>query len=248
MAIPKPATFDDDLKGYPGKPRAFADAANKIGTSVGGACVRSLDELVKDYYAGLAAVDENIGRVLAWLTASGQLDDTAILHSSDHGFFLGEWRMFDKRLMHEPSIRVPTMLRYPKAFPAGRVVDNIVTEMDLAPTLLELAGVEIPSNMQGHSLVSLAQGKSKGWRKDYLYEYYEYPGYQEVRPHRGVRTEQYKFIHYYLAPEEFELYDLKNDPGELRNLYSEPKHAELLRSMKARLADLRREMGDTKQS
>ncbi len=112
IKIPKPGTFDDDLKGYPGKPRAFADAWNKIGTTVSGACARTLEETVKDYYAGLLAVDENIGKVLNWLTESGQLDDTVVLHTSDHGFFLGEWRMYDKRFMHEPSIRLPTLLRY----------------------------------------------------------------------------------------------------------------------------------------
>ncbi len=248
VPIPKPATFDDDRKGYPGKPRAFVDALNKIGTSVGGAGVRSLEELVKDYYAGLMAVDDNIGKIVHWLTESGQLDDTAILHSSDHGFFLGEWRMFDKRLMHEPSIRVPTMLRYPKVIPAGRVVDDMVLDLDIAPTLLELAGVEIPKHMQGHSLVPLAKGQSAQWRKQWLYHYYEFPGYQEVRPHRGVRTERYKFIHYYQSPEEFELYDLKEDPGELHNLYGDSRHAALLQDMKNRLSELRHQMGDTVES
>lgn len=245
VPIPKPDTFDDDHKGYPGKPRAFADADNKIGTTIlGSDDPRSLEELVKDYYAGLVDIDENIGRVLDYLTESGQLDNTAILNTSDHGFFLGEWRMYDKRFMHEPSIRVPMTIRYPKLFKAGSVVDGMVLEMDIAPTLLELAGVEVPANMQGHSLVKLAQGQEKNWRKDWLYEYYEYPASQKVRPHRGVRTERYKFIHYYLEPEEFELYDLQTDPGEKQNLYGRPEWAELTRTLKARLLELRQETGD----
>lgn len=243
--IPKPPTFDDDLKGYPGKPRAFADADNKIGTTIlSDDDPRSLEELVKDYYAGLVAVDENIGRLFGWLEQSGRLDNTIMLHSSDHGFFLGEWRMYDKRFMHEPSIRVPLMIRYPSKFRAGTVVREMALNLDIAPTLLELAGVAVPPNMQGRSLVPLAQGTPVSWRKDWLYEYYEYPGNQQVRPNRGVRTERYKLIHYYLPPEEFELYDLQNDPDERNNLYNDPAHAALAARLKARITELRRETGD----
>ena len=226
--------------------RAFAEADNKIGTTIlGNDDPRSLEELVKDYYAGLVDVDENIGRVVNWLEQTRQLDDTVLLHSSDHGFFLGEWRMYDKRFMHEPSIRVPTMIRYPKEFKAGTKVDEMVLNLDIAPTLLELAGVEVPANMQGKSMVKLAKGDAAGWRKDWLYEYYEYPESQKVRPHKGVRTERYKLIHYYLPPEEFELYDLQNDPGETKNLYGTPGAAELTKQLKSRLAELRKETGDT---
>ena len=244
--IPKPDTFDDDLKGYPGKPRAFADADNKIGTTIlGNDDPRSLEELVKDYYAGLVDVDENIGRVFDFLEKTNQLDDTVLLHSSDHGFFLGEWRMYDKRFMHEPSIRVPTMIRYPKEFQAGRTVDEMVLNLDIGPTLLELAGVPVPANMQGQSMVNLAKGKNDNWRKDWLYEYYEYPASQKVRPHRGIRTERYKFIHYYQSPEEYELYDLQSDPGEKQNLYGKPEHAKLTEKLKNRIAELRKQTGDT---
>jgi arylsulfatase A-like enzyme len=245
IAIAKPDTFDDDLKGYPGKPRAFADADNKIGTTIlGNDDPRSLEELVKNYYAGLVDIDENIGRVLDYLTSSGQLDDTVVLNTSDHGFFLGEWRMYDKRFMHEPSIHVPTTIRYPKLFPAGRTVDEMVIDLDIAPTLLELAGVTAPREMHGRSMVKLAQGHEENWRKDWLYEYYEYPASQKVKPHRGVRTERYKFIHYYLQPEEFEVYDLQNDRHEKHNLYGDPRYAELTAKLRSRLAELRRDTGD----
>lgn len=245
IPIPKPDTFDDDLKGYPGKPRAFANAYNKIGTTIlSDDDPRTLEELVKDYYAGLVAVDENIGRVFDWLTESAQLDDTIILHCSDHGFFLGEWRMYDKRFMHEPSIHVPMMIRYPKTFPAGRMVNEMVLNLDIAPTLLELAGVAIPEKMQGRSVVKLARGEQTTWRKDWLYEYYEYPISQRVLPHRGIRTEKYKLIHYYLSPQEFELYDLENDPGEKRNLYGDPNYSGLTGELMARLTELRRETND----
>ena len=245
VPIPVPSTFDDDAKGYPGKPRAFADAFNKIGIIETTDAVRSLEELTKDYYAGLMGVDDNIGRVMQYLESSGQLDDTALLLSSDHGYFLGEWRCFDKRFMHEPSLRTPTMIRYPKMFKAGTKVDEMVLNLDFAPTLLELAGVHVPAAMQGKSLVGLAQGHNPEWRKDFLYEYFDWPGTEEVRPHRGIRTERYKYIHYFLEPQEYELYDLKDDPGELNNLQGDPAHAGLRLQLAARLEELRRETGDT---
>lgn len=251
VTIPKPVTFDDDLKGYPGKPRAFVDAKNKIGnTNMLADSVRSLEELVKNYYAGFVMVDENIGRVFDALEKSGQLDDTAILHSSDHGYFLGEWRAFDKRFMHEPSLRIPMLIRYPKRIQTGSVREEMVLNVDIAPTLLDLAGVEIPGHMQGHSLVPLANGEAKGWRKDWLYEYYDYPAAEHVRPHRGIRTERYKLIHYYpvdsyLQTEEFELYDLKLDPGERNNVYDSQKYAAVQMQLWKRLGELRKEIGDT---
>jgi len=131
IPIPKPATFDDDLKGYPGKPKSFVDGENKIGTTFTHPACASLEQITKNYYAGLTAVDENIGRVLSYLEKKSILDDTAIVQGSDHGYFLGEWRLFDKRLMHEPSIRVPLQVRYPKRIPAGTVRDEMI--LDTAP-------------------------------------------------------------------------------------------------------------------
>lgn len=236
--IPKPQTFDDDLKGYPGKPRCFADANNKIGTTVMGDAARSLEELCKDYYAGLVAVDENIGRVFSHLEQAGQMDDTAIVHSSDHGYFLGEWRLFDKRLMHEPSIRVPMMIRYPQRVPAGVVRDEMVLDVDLAPTILDLARVETPKSMQGESMMKLAGADHPQWRQEWLYDYYEWPGPEQVRPHRGIRTKTHKLIHYYMEPQEFELYDLTNDPGEVNNLCGDPAHASIQAQLTTNLARL----------
>ncbi len=252
VKIPKPPTFDDDLKGYPGKPRAFAEANNKIGTTwLADDDPRSLEEVVKDHYAGVVDNDDNLGRVIAWLERSGKLDDTVVILTSDHGFFLGEWRMYDKRFMHEPSIRVPFMVRYPGMVKAGSVCEKAALNIDIAPTLLELAGVQAPKSIHGKSLVPLFKGESpESWRKDWLYEYYEYPQWEHVRPHRGVRTERYKLIHYYkLAdfpdePEEFELYDLQKDPGELHNLYGQPGYAALTQQLLNRISELRKETGD----
>ena len=252
VRIPKPATFDDDLKGFPGKPRAFANSADRIGPYAKDRrwnghdnCARSLEELVKDYYAGVRAVDDSAGKVFKTLTELGVLDDTAIIWTSDHGFFLGEWRMYDKRFMHEPSIRVPMFIRYPGLAKAGSSHQQMALNLDIAPTILDLAGAKVPQQMQGSSLVPFLKGTPpESWRKDWLYEYYEYPGPHEVRRHRGIRTDRYKLIHYWQAPEEFELYDLQKDPGELHNLYGDPRSAELTTHLKNRLEELRRETGD----
>ena len=250
IPIRKPSTFDDDLKDYPGKPRAFAEADDSIGTYIQKSatknnCARSLEELTKDYYAGIVGADENFGRVLQALSDTGQLDDTVIMFSSDHGFFLGEWRKYDKRFMHEPAIRTPMLVRYPRMIRAGSTNDRMVLNLDIAPTFLELAGLEIPKQMQGQSMVSFFRGQEpQNWRKDWLYEYYEYPVPHNVKPHRGVRTERYKLIHYYEEPEEFELYDLQEDPGELHNLYGQPQNADLVRMLRQRIAELRKEMHD----
>jgi arylsulfatase A-like enzyme len=240
VTIPKPDTFDDRAKGYPGKPRAFAEADNKIGNAPD---VQSL-EFVKDYYATLAAVDENIGRVFDTLRETGKLDSTAMLFTGDNGFFLGEWGLYDKRLMHEPSIRVPMLLRYPGAIKAGSTSDRMVLNVDIAPTVLDLAGLQPPGWMHGRSMKPLLRGKADGWRKDWLYEYFEYPGAHSVRKHRGVRTERYKLIHYYEEPQEYELYDLEKDPGERENLYGRAGQEARTQRLLRRIQDLRGETGD----
>jgi arylsulfatase A-like enzyme len=246
IPIPKPDTFDDDLKGWPGKPKAFQQARNKIGTTDMSDTCRSLEEVAKDYYAGLVAVDDNIGRVFKHLEEKNVLDDTAILLGSDHGYFLGEWRSYDKRFMHEPSIRVPLMIRYPKRIPAGTVRDEMVLDTDVAPTLLDLAGVPVPAHMQGKSVLPLATASDPSFRKEWYYEYYEWPNPESVRPHRGIRTERYKLIHYVMEPQEFELYDLAADPGEMQNLYGQPQYQALQQDLLNRLEKLRAEVPERK--
>ena len=246
VKIPIPENFNEDLTNYAGKPRAVAEAENKIGTTeVFVDNPRSLEELVKDHYVGVESNDEDVGLVMAALKAKGKLDDTAILLSSDHGFFLGEHTFYDKRLMYEPSIRIPMMIRYPKAIAAGQRRKEMVLNIDAAQTLLELAGLPAPATMQGRSFLPLALGKSlPDWRKDWLYEYYEYPAYENVRPHRGVRTDRYKFIHFFTEPQEYELYDLQSDSNEDHNLYGKPGFETLTATLKGRLATLRKETGD----
>jgi arylsulfatase A-like enzyme len=128
---------------------------------------------------------------------------------------------------------------------AGSTSKDMALITDVAPTFLDLAGVSVPEWIQGQSLVPLLKGEEpKSWRKDWLYEYYEYPGPHNIRKHRGVRTERYKLIHYYEAPEEFELYDLQEDPEELHNLHGDPSHAALGRQLRQRIEELRKETDD----
>ena len=238
VSVPKNPLWDDPGAG---KPRAFLDADNRVG---GFKDVADYQSLMKDYYATIVGADENVGRVLATLTSLGKLDDTLVLHTGDNGFFLGEWQRFDKRFMHEVSIRVPMLVRYPKLIKPGSVSERMVLNLDIAPTLLDLAGAAIPREMQGRSWVPLFKDPKAEFRKDWLYEYYEYPDSHKVKPHRGVRTEQWKLIHYFESPEEFELYDLEKDPWERENLYGKAEHAERARGLQQRLEELRRETGD----
>jgi arylsulfatase A-like enzyme len=247
IKIPKPVTFDDDLKGYPGKPLAFIQARNKIGHSTEDN-VRCLEGLVKSHCAGVVSNDDNAGRVMAALEKAGILDDTALIWTADHGFFLGEWDFWDKRFMHEPSIRVPLAFRYPRVIQPGLAPTEMALNLDIPATILDLAGIQIPDWYQGRSLVPFMKGTPPAdWRQDWLYEYYEFPGLEHVRPHRGVRTERYKLIHYFLPPEEFELYDLQGDPGELHNLAYDPAHLKLRNELFSRIEQLRQETGDTYQ-
>ncbi len=247
VPIPKPKTFGEDQKGYPGKPRAVADADNKIGYSeVFSDDPRSLEELVKDHYAGVEDNDRNMGAIWQELERQKIAGNTAVLLSSDHGFFLGEHHLYDKRLMYEPSIRVPMMIRYPGKVKAGAKSNEMVLNLDMAPTLLEIAGLAVPGELQGKSMLPLAEGKANvEWRKDWLYEYYEYPGFENVRPCRGVRTDRYKLIHFIIEPQEFELYDLHKDPDEMNNLYGKAGYEELSAHLRERLAALRAETNDT---
>jgi arylsulfatase A-like enzyme len=167
-----------------------------------------------------------------------------VIFSGDNGFFLGEWNFFDKRLMYEPSIRIPLLVRYPRRFKPGTVRTEMVLHIDVAPTMLELAGVVIPADMQGKSFVPLCLGQSVPWRDAFLYEYYEFPQPHHVRPNRGVRTERWKLIHYFEEPQEWELYDLANDPKETTNLYGREEYAQTVQMLKDRLTALRRETGD----
>jgi arylsulfatase A-like enzyme len=193
---------------------------------------------IKDYLRCIASVDDNVGRVLDWLDETGLADNTIVIYSSDQGFYLGEHGWFDKRFMYEESYRMPLMVRWPGVIPANSVNDDLVSNLDFAQTFLELAGAEIPADMQGRSLVSLMRGETPDdWRASLYYHYYEFPGPHSVRRHYGVRTKTHKLLHFYNL-DEWELYDLSKDPDELTSVYDDPEYAELAEELKREIERL----------
>ncbi len=201
---------------------------------------------IKDYLRCVAAVDDNVGRVLDYLDESGLAKNTVVIYSSDQGFYLGEHGWFDKRWMYEESYRMPLLVRWPGVTRPGSENRDIVSNVDFAETFLEIAGVEVPQDMQGRSLVPLLKGQTPpDWRKSHYYHYYEFLNDRKtphmVRRHCGVRTERHKLIHFYNL-EEWELYDLEKDPREMRSVYDDPAYASVVKELKAELGRLQAEL------
>ena len=201
---------------------------------------------IKDYLRCIASVDDNVGRVLDYLDEADLAENTVVFYTSDQGFYLGDHGWFDKRFMYEESLRMPLMVRCPRHIKAGSRSDEIVLNLDFAPTFLDIAGVPVPADMQGESLRPLLQGKTPGnWRKSMYYHYYEFPGAHSVKRHYGVRTGRYKLIHFYHDIDEWELYDLVKDPREMRNVYADVSYADIVKELKAELKRLRTKYKDT---
>jgi arylsulfatase A-like enzyme len=194
---------------------------------------------MQDYLASLKSVDRNIGRLLDYLDKNELTNNTIVVYTSDQGFYLGEHGWFDKRFMYEPSFRTPLIIRYPPLIEAGSINNDLVQNIDFAPTFLDLARTKIPNDMQGMSLLPLFSNKNSNWRDALYYHYYEYPGIHMVKRHFGVRTKRYKLIHFYYDVDEWELYDLEKDPQEMNNIYDNPDYAEVRKQMHKRLEELR---------
>jgi arylsulfatase A-like enzyme len=195
---------------------------------------------IKDYLRTIASVDDNAGRVLDYLDESGLADNTVVIYSSDQGFYLGDHGWYDKRFMYEESLRMPLMVRWPGKVRPGSVNSDLVSNLDFAQTFLEIAGVEPPSDMQGQSLVPLLKGEiPDDWRKSFYYHYYEYPGPHAVHRHYGVRTDRYKLIHFYQL-DEWELFDLKQDPREMQSVYGDEAYADVVKERKAEVDRLQK--------
>lgn len=255
VEIPLPRSFTDKFEGRPNALRntemAVADMPDFRNRGVAETLPpnerqrENFQQLAKNYYRCLLSVDENLGRFLEALDKENLTKDTVVLFSSDNGFFLGEHGLFDKRLMYEPSIRVPLLVRFPSRLKSGQVnSDRMILNIDVAPTFLELAGVPVPAWMQGRSFLPLMEGKKASWRDSFMYEYYEYPAEHCASKHRGIRTSRWKLIHFWEQPEEWELYDLQEDPEEMKNLYGQDQYKKLTRDLIKRLEVLRRETGD----
>lgn len=201
---------------------------------------------IKDYLRCVASVDDNVGRVLDYLEANGLAENTVVVYTSDQGFFLGDHGMYDKRFMYEESLRMPLLVRYPKMVKAGSESEAMVLNLDFAATALDLAGVEVPGDMQGESMVAILKGKTPvGWRKSMYYHYYEYPGWHMVKRHYGVRTRRYKLIHFYYDIDAWEMYDLEKDPDEVNNVYGDAGYGVVVKELKAELKRLQKKYGDS---
>jgi arylsulfatase A-like enzyme len=208
---------------------------------------RNFQVFMKNYYRTLLAVDENVGRVLDYLDKDGLAENTLIIYTGDNGFFLGELGMFDKRLMYEPSIRVPMLARYPAAFKAGQVdSEHMVLNNDVFHTIVDYAGLESPAATRAHgaSWRGFLEGRQNQWRDSWLYEYFEYPAVHCAGMMRGVRTRRWKLSHYIQEPQEFELFDLESDPHEMNNLYGQSQHKAKAEELRAELERLRNVTAD----
>jgi N-acetylglucosamine-6-sulfatase len=211
---------------------------------------------VKQYLRSVAAIDQNVGRLLDYLDKAGLKENTIVIYTSDQGYFLGEHNYIDKRWMYEQSMRMPFLIRYPGHIEPGTVVDDLIANVDFAPLLLDYAGVETPSYMQGQSFRTNLRGQTPADWRDAIYYRYWMHGNGACRPaHYGIRTERYKLIFFYGLPLDqtnnkptppgWELYDLAKDPREMDNVYNDPAYQNIVQRLKQKLLDKKQSLGDT---
>ena len=246
--VSRPPSIDDSLEGKPVLTRDADAAAPKKQKKAAKAAAKSEAKADKKFPPGtmlqqlraLAAIDDGVGQIFAALEKTKQLDNTIFIFSSDNGYFWGEHGLGDKRWAYEESIRDPLLVRYPKLVKAGMKIDAMVLNIDLAPTLLELGGAKIPKEVQGQSFLPLFQGEKAKWRDSALFEYFK-DGNNRTPTWQAVRTERWKYIQYKDLSDMDELYDLKKDPFEMKNLASDSSATKMLKEMKAELAKLQKQ-------
>ena len=202
---------------------------------------------MRDYMKVVKSLDDNVGRLLDYLDAASLTDNTLIVYTSDQGFYMGEHGWFDKRFIYEESMHTPLVMKLPKGYKAKGDIDAMVQNIDYAPTFLEAAGITPPEDIQGISMLPLLkEGKAfKGeWRDALYYHFYEYPAEHSVKRHYGVRTDEWKLIHFYNDIDHWELYNLREDPSEMHNLYGTQGTEEITATLKERLLGLQEQYGD----
>jgi arylsulfatase A-like enzyme len=188
-------------------------------------------------------VDDNVGRLMEYLKANGLDKNTIIIYTSDQGFFLGEHGWFDKRWMYEESFRTPLIVKWPGVTNKKVVTESMVQNVDFAETILDMAGLPIPADMQGKSFAPLLKGKQKGNVHDALYYHFYENQEHRVAKHIGVRTDRYKLIYFY-EKNEWELYDLQKDKSEMHNVYNDPGYNKVQEQMKQKLLELKKQYND----
>lgn len=198
---------------------------------------------MEDYLRCVNSLDDNIGRVLEYLDDNGMAGNTIVVYMSDQGFYLGEHGLYDKRFMYKESFRTPMMIRYPNGFKGGKTTNAFTLNLDIAPTLLDFSGIPVPAEMQGESMKHLLiNGKDKNWRNEVYYHYYEKSF--GLTAHYGIKTKRYKLIHFYDPINSWELYDLKKDPHEMKNIYNKPEYNKIVNKLTIRLKELQKKYKD----
>ena len=240
----------------PDRERWLSTKPDEVTVAIGGKTVTLTNEALtrwkyqrymQDYLATVQSVDDSVGRVLGYLDSAGLSKNTIVIYTSDQGFFLGDHGMYDKRFMYEECLRMPFLVRWPAGIKPGSVAPGMALNVDFAPTFLEAAGLPVPVDMQGRSLVPLLRGRTPAdWRTSMYYRYYHDPGDHNTRAHYGVRTTTHKLISFWKTGQ-WELFDLVNDPGELHNLYGQPGHEQITAELNAELLRLKRALGDEDQ-
>lgn len=232
----RPASQANTSANYQGKPRWLKDQRNSWhGVDFPYHSNLDIERYYKSYCETLLAVDDSIGRVMDTLGEQGILDSTLVIYMGDNGFMFGEHGLIDKRVAYETSIRVPMLMQCPDLFEGGQVIDEVIANIDIAPTILEAAGVVAPEYMDGLSFLGLGQGKDIPWRDYFLYLYYWEKNFPQSPTVFALRGERYKYITYYGLWDTDELYDLHEDPTESNNLIASPDHQEIVREMEDHL-------------
>ena len=197
---------------------------------------------MKKFLRCVRGVDDNVGRILNYLDASGLAENTVVVYTADQGFFLDEHGLYDKRFMYEEALRMPFLVRWPKRIKAGSVNRDMILNVDFAPTILDIAGTKAHEEMQGRSFLTLLNGKTpKDWRQSMYYRYYY--SHFKTEPHYGVRTTTHKLI-YFDGIGQWELFDLEKDPNEMRNVYDDPAYQDVVRELKRELQRLQKKLED----
>jgi N-acetylglucosamine-6-sulfatase len=216
-------------------------------------------EFLKRYLRCVKGVDDNVKRIIDYLRETGELDNTVIIYTGDQGFFLGEHDLMDKRWIYEEAMRMPFIVHWPDGVAKGKVNDWLINNTDFAPTILALAGAaKTPDYMQGRSFAAALRGESRpaDWRTATYYRYWMHMAHNLAVPaHFGIRSDRYKLIFFYgtdqngsekgRTPADWEFYDLKQDPSEMRNLYHASEYLDIIANMKVQLAKTREELSET---
>jgi arylsulfatase A-like enzyme len=254
MTIANTMTIDRDLKLSTTPRRGLDSAQLELWNAVYDPKIQEFNELnltgdeltrykyqryMEDYLACIAAVDKSVGEILDFLKENGLDKNTVVVYTSDQGFYLGEHGWFDKRWMFKESLRTPLLIRWPGVIKNGTICNEMVSNLDFAETFIDIAGAAIPTQMQGESFLSILKGDTPDdWRTEHYYHYYEHPGEHWVPRHYGITTDRYKLIHFYYFIDDWELFDLKKDPNEMRDVYDDPAYSEVKDSLHQELDKL----------